>query len=83
MSPLKFICQATGNEIDTGIDLDAQIFAALPRDITPFDAPIATNRTCLPVSKRGSANPTTSKPQQPKWRRRHKFHVKVPTAKAD
>jgi len=39
MPPLKFICPATGNEIDTGIDLDAQIFAALPRDITPFDCP--------------------------------------------
>jgi len=39
MPPLKFICPATGNEVDTGIDLDVQSFAALPRNITPFGCP--------------------------------------------
>ncbi len=39
MPPLKFICPATGNEVDTGIDLDVQSFAALPRSITPFGCP--------------------------------------------
>jgi hypothetical protein len=39
MPPLKFICPATGNEVDTGIDLEAQNFAALPRNITPFGCP--------------------------------------------
>ena len=39
MPPLKFICPATGNEVDPGIDLDVQSFAALPRNITPFGCP--------------------------------------------
>jgi hypothetical protein len=39
MPPLRFICPATGNEVDTGIDLDVQSFAGLPRNITPFGCP--------------------------------------------
>ena len=39
MPPLRFICPATGNEVDTGIDLDVQSFAALPHNITPFWCP--------------------------------------------
>ena len=30
---------ATGSEVDAGIDLDVQSFAALPRNITPFSRP--------------------------------------------
>jgi hypothetical protein len=37
MLPLRFICPATGNEVDTGIDLDGQNFAALSRDISDGD----------------------------------------------
>ena len=36
MPPLRFICPATGNEVDTDIDLDGRSFAALPRHITRF-----------------------------------------------
>jgi hypothetical protein len=32
MPPLKFICPATENEVDTGIDLDAKDFAGLHDD---------------------------------------------------
>ena len=39
MPPLRFICPATGNEVDTDIDLDGQSFAALPRHITRFGCP--------------------------------------------
>jgi hypothetical protein len=39
MALLKFNCPATGCEVDTGIDLDAQSFAALPRVITPLTCP--------------------------------------------
>ena len=39
MASLKFNCPATGREVDTGIDLDAQSFAALPRVITPLTCP--------------------------------------------
>ena len=56
MPPLKFICPATGNEVDTGIDLDVQSFAALPRNITPFGCPIALIRTFLRTFKHGWAN---------------------------
>jgi hypothetical protein len=66
MPPLRFIGPATGSEVDTGIDLDGQSFAAC-RVTSPHSvAAIATSRTCVRVSKRGSANsnPTTSKPQE-------------------
>ena len=39
MAPLKFICPATGNEVDTGIDVDPQSFAGLPRDTISFSCP--------------------------------------------
>jgi hypothetical protein len=39
MAALKFICPATGNEVDTGLDLDAQRFVALPRDTTGLNCP--------------------------------------------
>jgi hypothetical protein len=39
MGALKFICPVTGNEVDTGLDLDAQRFAALPRDTTELSYP--------------------------------------------
>ena len=47
MPPLKFICPATGIEIDTGIDLDVQSFADLPRNITPFGCPHCANSHLL------------------------------------
>ena len=47
MAPLKFICPATGNEVDTGIDVDPQSFAGLPRDTTAFPPRIAMSPTCL------------------------------------
>ena len=31
--------RATASEVDAGIDLDVQSFAALPRNITPFSRP--------------------------------------------
>jgi hypothetical protein len=39
MPPLRFVYPATGNEVETGIDLGVQSFAALPRNITPFCCP--------------------------------------------
>ena len=36
---LKFMCPATGIEVDTGIELDAQSFAALPRESTKLVCP--------------------------------------------
>jgi hypothetical protein len=39
MALLKFNCPTTGREVDTGIDLDAQSFAALPRAITLLTCP--------------------------------------------
>jgi hypothetical protein len=37
--PLKFICPATDNEVNTGIHLDAHRFAALRRDTTQLSCP--------------------------------------------
>jgi hypothetical protein len=39
MAALKFVCPGTGNDVDTGIDLDAKSFAGLPRDITTLSCP--------------------------------------------
>lgn len=39
MPPLKFICPRTGKEVDTGIDLDVETFAALPRETAELDCP--------------------------------------------
>jgi hypothetical protein len=39
MAPLKFICPRSGNEVDTGLDLDAQSFASLPRETTELSCP--------------------------------------------
>jgi hypothetical protein len=39
MGPLKFICPSTSNQVDTGIEVDAQSFAGLPREITFLDCP--------------------------------------------
>jgi hypothetical protein len=39
MALLKFNCPTTGREVDTGVDLDAQTFAALPRTITTLTCP--------------------------------------------
>jgi hypothetical protein len=39
MPPLKFMCPITGNEVDTGIDLDAASLASLPRDRTELSCP--------------------------------------------
>ena len=66
MPPLRFICPATGNEVDTDIDLDGQSFAALPRHITPFGCPHCDEPHLLAGIRRGSANsnPTTGKPGQ-------------------
>jgi hypothetical protein len=36
---LKFMCPITGIEVDTGIDLEATGFAALPRDATELKCP--------------------------------------------
>jgi hypothetical protein len=36
---LKFLCPRTGLRVDTGFDLDAVTFAALPREITPLSCP--------------------------------------------
>jgi hypothetical protein len=36
MGALKFLCPTTGNEVDTGIDLDPASFASLPREVTPL-----------------------------------------------
>jgi hypothetical protein len=32
MAPLRFICPATGNQVDTGVDLDEEGFATLDDD---------------------------------------------------
>jgi len=39
MSTLKFVCPATDNEVDTGIDLNAESFADLPRETTTLNCP--------------------------------------------
>ena len=39
MPVLEFVCPATGYLVDTDIDLDAQSFAGLPRDITALSCP--------------------------------------------
>ena len=39
MAALNFMCPATGNVIDTGIDMDAASFASLPRDRTELSCP--------------------------------------------
>jgi hypothetical protein len=39
MALLKFNCPTTGHKVDTGVDLDAQSFAALPRAITLLACP--------------------------------------------
>jgi hypothetical protein len=39
MPPLKFMCPISGNEADTGIDMDAASFASLPRDSTELSCP--------------------------------------------
>jgi len=36
---LKFICPATGNEVNTGLDIDAQSFAGMSRETTFLDCP--------------------------------------------
>ena len=56
MPPLKFICPATGNEVDPGIDLDVQ--ASPPCRVTsPHSVvPIALIRTFLRTFKHGWAN---------------------------
>lgn len=38
MAPLKFICPTTGHEVDTGIDVDDDSFAALD-DETSLSCP--------------------------------------------
>ena len=39
MAGLRFMCPKTGIQVDTGIDLDAANFAALPREITTLQCP--------------------------------------------
>ena len=39
MSVLKFVCPGTGNVVDTGMELDAQSFAHLPRNIATLRCP--------------------------------------------
>ena len=39
MAALNFMCPATGNVVDTGIDMDAASFASLPRDRTELSCP--------------------------------------------
>ena len=39
MSVLKFVCPGTGNVVDTGMELDAQSFAHLPRNIATLGCP--------------------------------------------
>ena len=39
MSVLKFVCPGTGNVADTGMELDAQSFADLPRNIATLGCP--------------------------------------------
>jgi hypothetical protein len=39
MARLKFLCPRTGIRVDTGIDLDAANFAALPREEASLPCP--------------------------------------------
>ena len=39
MSVLKFVCPGTGNVVDTGMELDAQSFSHLPRNIATLGCP--------------------------------------------
>ena len=39
MAALNFMCPATGNVVDRGIDMDAASFASLPRDRTELSCP--------------------------------------------
>jgi len=39
MAMLRFICPATGHQVDTDIELDAQSFAGLPRENTLLGCP--------------------------------------------
>jgi hypothetical protein len=39
MPVLRFVCPATGQLVDTDMDLDAESFAALPRDATTLTCP--------------------------------------------
>jgi hypothetical protein len=39
MPVLRFVCPATGHQVETDIDLDAQGFADLPRDATALACP--------------------------------------------
>jgi hypothetical protein len=39
MPVLRFVCPATGHQVETDIDLDPQSFAGLPRDITTLTCP--------------------------------------------
>jgi hypothetical protein len=40
MASLRFICSATGNEVDTGIDVDApELRGPCTRDTTSFSCP--------------------------------------------
>jgi len=39
MAVLKFMCPVTGHHVDTGLELDVQSFANLPRDRTELACP--------------------------------------------
>jgi hypothetical protein len=43
MAVLKFLCPTSGNEVDTGLDLDARTFAGLLRDRTKLSCPHCPN----------------------------------------
>ncbi len=43
MAVLKFLCPTSGNEVDTGLDLDARTFAGLLRDHTKLSCPHCPN----------------------------------------
>jgi hypothetical protein len=53
MAVLKFLCPTSGNEVDTGLDLDARTFAGLLRDHTKLSCPHCPIHTCLPLFKLG------------------------------
>ena len=55
MSVLKFVCPGTGNVVDTGMELDAQSFAHLPRTSQRWVALTASSRIFSPMFKLGLA----------------------------
>jgi hypothetical protein len=65
MPVLRFVCPATGNQVETDIDLDAQGFADLPRDATTLACPhcdrphllagLGSETSSLNTSNRGSS----------------------------